>query len=910
MRAIGWRSESRDGPAASTAARSCTCRLAVRSQLLMRRGRPTHMPLRARLGSPSVKAVRWPLIGREAALGQLIGLVEEGTGVAILGPAGVGKSRLLHEVADRVRSAGMDVVSVVASVSTSTIPFAPFAELLPGGPTPDELAMLGAARGALEARAGPKGVFLAIDDAHHLDPISLSFLISVVASGIAVVGLTARTGEPMSPDLVDLWTNGVIRRIDLQPLDRDTVRRVVEDVLGPASEELHDGLWRLSEGNLLVLHEVLEGAVGSSIQRDESGMWVEQGSLVASARLADLVASRLAALPGDLAASMDFVALGSPLPLDLVRRAVGDDLAILEERGLVDVSDGLPKMVTPAHPLHGEILEAQIGGTRSRAAYSRLANAAAEATADVDALRLAIWQKESGDMRDLEVALAGATEALTRHDPGLAAELLEGLDPSDDRVAVLLGRSLSYRQRFAEAEAVLAGRSPGDPALLMQLISIRGQNLGFGLGRIAEAQNVFAEGVEQLEDPELRARLNNERALMSGLTGDFADVEIAGALVLDDPATSVVSRATAHVGLTIAYGMTANCDAIEACSGEALTAARQAARALPLAEGQIIIMRALALLSSGRPKDGLDLLEGYLSPDSPPHAMMATFLSTKALLLLEMGRLASGLRMVLRSQELYEIADPFRLESQAKGLISLARGQMGDRGADAELTEEDLAQVEPRIGVWVARGRAWAEAARGDLGTAVVIAGQAGRDAVVGQHTAWGALSLHDTVRFGSLDYVDDLLAIDSSRGARRIQALQRHARALRESDLDPLREAAGELETMGADLLAAEAYAQLAARLIDTDRVSAARACVRSKLLEGRCEEASTPALGLRPDLVTDRELQVASDAATGATSPQIAEKLFISVRTVDNHLRSVYRKLGVAGRNELGEVIAGGAS
>ena len=40
---------------------------------------------------------------------------------------------------------------------------------------------------------------------------------------------------------------------------------------------------------------------------------------------------------------------------------------------------------------------------------------------------------------------------------------------------------------------------------------------------------------------------------------------------------------------------------------------------------------------------------------------------------------------------------------------------------------------------------------------------------------------------------------------------------------------------------------------------------------------------------------------AAGGASSRNIAEKLFISTRTVENHLQRVYNKLGITGRGEL---------
>ena len=46
---------------------------------------------------------------------------------------------------------------------------------------------------------------------------------------------------------------------------------------------------------------------------------------------------------------------------------------------------------------------------------------------------------------------------------------------------------------------------------------------------------------------------------------------------------------------------------------------------------------------------------------------------------------------------------------------------------------------------------------------------------------------------------------------------------------------------------------------------------------------------------------------AAAGITSKDIAERLFVSVRTVDNHLGRVYDKFGIASRAELAEIMAG---
>jgi DNA-binding NarL/FixJ family response regulator len=55
----------------------------------------------------------------------------------------------------------------------------------------------------------------------------------------------------------------------------------------------------------------------------------------------------------------------------------------------------------------------------------------------------------------------------------------------------------------------------------------------------------------------------------------------------------------------------------------------------------------------------------------------------------------------------------------------------------------------------------------------------------------------------------------------------------------------------------------------------------------------ASGPPAGL-----TKREVEVLTLVATGLTNAQVAERLFLSPRTVQRHLNSVYHKIGVSSR------------
>jgi DNA-binding NarL/FixJ family response regulator len=55
----------------------------------------------------------------------------------------------------------------------------------------------------------------------------------------------------------------------------------------------------------------------------------------------------------------------------------------------------------------------------------------------------------------------------------------------------------------------------------------------------------------------------------------------------------------------------------------------------------------------------------------------------------------------------------------------------------------------------------------------------------------------------------------------------------------------------------------------------------------------------------LTPQELQVALVVAKGATNSEAAAVLFLSVKTIEFHLRNVYRKLGIRSRVELARLL-----
>jgi DNA-binding CsgD family transcriptional regulator len=193
----------------------------------------------------------------------------------------------------------------------------------------------------------------------------------------------------------------------------------------------------------------------------------------------------------------------------------------------------------------------------------------------------------------------------------------------------------------------------------------------------------------------------------------------------------------------------------------------------------------------------------------------------------------------------------------------------------------------------------------------------------------WRRVAVSALRQLDRLDEARSLAAEQAELGERwgtpRAHALGRLALGL----VAPDREGSRELFAEAAELAAAEAPLLRVEALIELGRSlrqSGERAAAREPLREAFAEAESRGALRLtrmaqaelraargRPpkrtradDELTPSERRIAELAAAGASNREIAAQLFLSVRTVETHLTSAYRRLGVASRRQLPGALA----
>ncbi|MBC9719140.1 AAA family ATPase [Streptomyces sp. TRM66268-LWL] len=342
----------------------------------------------------------WPLTGRSEHLRTIADTLKGGrspAGTVLIGPPGVGKTRLAAEAVAEAARRGALTHWAAGTPGARAVPLGAFATwavpvdtgaaealyrtrqaLFEGA---DQGGHQGSGQGA--GRAAPRRrLVLGIDDAQLLDDLSALLVQQLALEGAAGLVLTVRSGEPVPEAVAGLWRSGQLRRLDLPPLDLAECGQLLAAVLGgPVDSVSAKRLWHLTEGNALFLRHLVEGerATGGLYKAAETWRW--KGVPMVTPTLVDLIAARMGELPDPVREIVDYLALGEPLDIRLLARLVpagpADPVEAAEERGLVTVTEDENGRLNArlAHPLYGEVRRAGLGTLRGRRLRGTLARA-------------------------------------------------------------------------------------------------------------------------------------------------------------------------------------------------------------------------------------------------------------------------------------------------------------------------------------------------------------------------------------------------------------------------------------------------------------------------------------------------------------------------------------------------------
>ena len=868
--------------------------------------------------------MRWPFTGREAEL-ELVGeTLADGDsgGVVIAGPAGVGKTRLATEAAALAAARDCAVEWVRASGSARSIPLGAFAPILPATPLPDGVELLARARHALAERAAGRRLVLCVDDGQLLDDASATLVHQLVAAGEAFAVVTLRRGDPPPDALRALWKDDLCALLDLGELPREQVEPLLTAALGaPLDGRSVTALWDLTRGNALFLREVVRHGLDHGLLTEDGGVFRWHGEVQAGTRLAEFMDVRIDdAGPG--AQVLELVAVADPLELGLLEPG---ELAALEEieRGELVTRrvDGRRRFVAVAHPLHGEAVRARMPPTRIEAIRARLADAvqARGARRGGDLLRVAVWRLEAGSIDDADLFSRAAERALSVTDVDLGARLARAAVQAGGgfRARLMLARGLNGRGDAEGAQEMLEAlaHEATNDAERAAVATATARNLFWGLERADEADGVLERMEAQVADSVLRNGLRAQRVRLTAAAGRPQAALAAAEPLMRDPALDETTRITVALGATEALFCAGRSDEAVALVETSLPVVRRVSDALPQAETVLLGMRGVALRLAGR------LAEATASSEEV-YALLLGLRSTVGtaveavslgLIWLARGRVQTAGRFCREGAALMRGADSVGMRAFAIAGVAQAAGQAGDgEAATGALMEMERTPLGHKT--WAGElqlARAWAAAATGELSAARAHArGAAEYAAERGQH-AYVVRALHDLCRLGdAATAAPELTRLATQVDGPFAALAAAHAQAVVADDGAALLDVAERFAATEALLVAAEAAdaAARAHRAAGHDD-SARRAAARSGVWLERCEGARPPTLIATAEAaeLTPREREIALLAAGGESSREIAARLVISVRTVDNHLQNAYRKLGVSRREELPRVLSG---
>lgn len=862
-------------------------------------------------------AHKWPVVPRDSEYTAIHSALVEQTGVCgivLVGDAGVGKTTLARLVTQALPSR---VQWVAGTESARSIPLGVFAHLVGAATSRDPVAFLSAARETILAEGNS---VIGVDDAHLLDQLSATLLHQLALDGSVRIVATVRSGEAVPDAITSLWKDGYLQRLHLTPFTKQQCVHLIEEALGGRVEGLSaDLMWEESGGNALFVRHLVEGALEAGTLRQVRGVWQLRGRTAVTSELASLLDARVDQLPDDVLHALRLLTICEPLDLDTLSGIVGADaVEQAETRGLVRVVQepgGID--VRFNHPLFGEVIRRRLG----MAAARRLRGEVVRALQDrplrgpADRIRLAELSLDSDQSPAVDLLTTAARDAIALTNITLGERLARGaVNRGGGLVASeLLARSLLWQGQAAEAEETL---SSFDPDQMDELDLVR-----WGLARIANLHWSMGDAESADEVLELlRARVTQHglKLLIDGVASASRTFENqldeAVALsqsVLADPAAHSSAVEWAAFGGALALALSGRHDDVPAVADRGHQVEHKV-------DGMLRYLVALGEVQA------LTLAGEFDTADKRSRDMVP-ITSTGQYLAWGMANVLAGTVGLARGNfadtvtRMEQTVAALTAESAASwsfpARMLLARSYcvLGRTTPGSRMMAEVKTRFSRHVAVFgpqLTIAESWLAAAEGNVSAAIDLAMQAAQSARDSGQAAIEMTALHDAVRFGDQTCLDRLVEIADAAGGRLAAAIGAHARAVRDRDATAIFAAAAEFERIGALLSAADAAAQAAVEFAEADdRRHSVEAAATANRIAAECGGIRTPALELaaHPLPLTVREREIANLVAAGLSNREIAERLTVSVRTVEGHLYRACIKLDISDREELAALIRG---
>ncbi|KAA0017069.1 helix-turn-helix transcriptional regulator [Antrihabitans cavernicola] len=859
----------------------------------------------------------WPLVERQIEFDTIRSALTDdngGCGVVLVGDAGVGKTTLARTATSSLPD---DVKWVAGTESARSIPLGVFAHLVGASTSRDPVTFLSAARESLLADGH---IIIGVDDAHLLDQLSATLLHQLAIDRAVHIVATVRSGETVPDAVTSLWKDGHLKLLDLSPFTKVQSVELIESVLGGHLEGLSsDLIWEASGGNALFLRHLVEGAVESGAMRQVSGVWQLRGRTAITSELASLLEGRIDQLPDPVLHALKLLTFCEPLDLDALEELAGEEaVEEAEARGVVKIEqDGHRLTVRYTHPMLGDVIRRRLGLASARRLRGQLVKAlqVRDISSPSERVRLAELIMDSDQEGNEALLCSAAKYTITMGNLSLGERFArEALNRGGGLAAAdLLARSLLWQGRPQEVEQTLL---PYEPADLdeVQLINWGGTRIAnfiFSMGNSRLVAETFDLLRKRLTAPPLVLLVDGIASAHALHENRLTDAVEFAERVLADPDALPWAVEWAVFGGERALALMGRGDRCAALSERvnAIGSKLDGLLRYPAMFGEIH-----ALVLAGELTKARQLAAKY-SEFSSSGQYMAWAMANTLVGVVEVGqgRFPAAIERLEQAVAAMASDSAAAWSFPARIAVAQAYSALG-RSTDAQ---REIAAAQSRGGKHVAvfgpqleLARAWAAASEGTTGRAVDLArGSAVAAAESGQF-AIEAEALHAAARFGDKTVADRLAEVAAQIDGRMVGVQARYAAAFATDDGLGLDSAAAEFESLGALLYAADAAAHAASA---HDRAGNRRQTVESAATASRlaalCGGASTPALSAaaQPLPLTSREREIANLVAARLSNKEIADRLFVSVRTVEGHLYRACIKLDVSDRDALGALMRG---